>query len=571
MSEGFGDDAHRFSAGLAVGSQVAGYRLERRIGVGGMAVVFRARDERLDRVVALKVLSPALDADEAFRRRFVRECRAAAAVDYPHIIPVHDAGEADGVLFIAMRYVPGGDARALLVRECPLPTGRATAIISPVASALDAAHAAGLVHRDVKPANMLVDSRPGRPDHVYLSDFGLSKGALSSVGLTGSGLFLGTPNYASPEQIQGRAVDGRADQYALACSAFELLAGEAPFQRDDGMAVIWAHVSQDPPSLSSRRLGLPAAADPVLARALAKSPEDRFGSCREFADALREALGLPPYDSDPGTGHAAHPPTVVAAMPHVVGDRMAGTSTVGREPPGTGMPTGPGGVREILPVGRSAGRPIAVGSPEWRAGMSRIRVAGSVGFSLLLLCLALFLTPSAPSVFHYDLFFLASRLAAVIGVLAVILGVFVSPFERRYSRLDALVHGWNSTGLVLVALGAVAIHYTVGNAANAWLGLAAFLPLALGNVTCAVLAFVHARRRDRALGLILSAATGCAAIGQVFLALLTIESPPYSSFSFATSSAVSAVGFFLLAFLISCFALMLVISRRRSLRAGSGG
>ena len=176
-------------------------------------------------------------------------------------------------------------------RTGPLPPARAAAIISPVASALDAAHAAGLVHRDVKPANMLLDVRPDRPDHVYLSDFGLSKGSLSSAGLTGTGQSLGTPDYMAPEQIEGRAVDGRADQYALACAAFELLCGEAPFRRDQGMAVC-AHLQQPPPSLASRRPGLPAAADAVFARALAKDPADRYPGCRQFADALREALGV---------------------------------------------------------------------------------------------------------------------------------------------------------------------------------------------------------------------------------------------------------------------------------------
>ena len=154
MSERFAADAGGFSDGLTTGSLIAGYRLESRIGVGGMAVVFRARDERLGRVVALKMLSPELDTDDGFRQRFIRECRVATSIDDPHIIPIHDAGEADGVLFIAMRYVPGGDVRDLLKQNGPLPPGRVAAIISPVASALDAAHAAGLVHRDVKPENM---------------------------------------------------------------------------------------------------------------------------------------------------------------------------------------------------------------------------------------------------------------------------------------------------------------------------------------------------------------------------------------------------------------------------------
>jgi serine/threonine protein kinase len=248
-------------AGLRAGSLLAGYRLEAQVGAGGFAVVFHARDQRLGRSVALKILTPALTADPSFRRRFIAESRAAAAVDDPHIIPVYEAGEAGGVLFIAMRFVGGGDLRRVLAREGALVPGRAAEFISPVASALDAAHGAGLVHRDVKPANILVDARPGWPDHVYLSDFGVSKGAVSSVSLTAAGLFLGTPDYSAPEQIEGRAVDGRADQYALACVAYQLLTGAAPFERDQGMAVLLAHLSQPPPSLGSRRPDLPAAAD----------------------------------------------------------------------------------------------------------------------------------------------------------------------------------------------------------------------------------------------------------------------------------------------------------------------
>jgi len=286
-------------AALAAGSRVAGYLLEEEVGAGGMAVVFRARDERLGRVVALKVLAPGLAADEEFRRRFLRESRAAAAVDDPHILPVYEAGQAGGVLFIAMRFVSGGDVRGLLRREGPLAPGRVAAVISPVACALDAAHGAGLVHRDVKPANMLVDARPGRPDHVYLSDFGLAKGGAGPA-LTGTGLMLGTAAYMAPEQIQGGEVDGRADQYALGCTAFELLCGAVPFVRDQDMAVIYAHLSVPPPPLASRCRGVPAGVDEVLGRALAKAPGDRYASCGEFAGALRAALGLPGYDRDPG-------------------------------------------------------------------------------------------------------------------------------------------------------------------------------------------------------------------------------------------------------------------------------
>jgi DNA-binding beta-propeller fold protein YncE len=307
-------------ARLTAGSRVAGYRLQDQIGAGGMAVVFRARDERLGRVVALKVLAPALAADPGFRQRFIAESRAAAAVDDPHIIPVYEAGEAGGVLFIAMRFVPGGDLRSV---AGPVPPDRAAEIISAVASALDAAHGAGLVHRDVKPGNVLVDVRPGRPDHVYLSDFGLSKGVLSSAGVTATGQFVGTPDFSAPEQVAGAAVDGRVDQYALGCLAFWLLAGTAPFTREPPVAVLWAHLSEPPPRLSERRPGLPPAVDEVLARALAKAPANRYRSCGEFAAALAQALSPvppPPAGPDPAVagprdGGTPRTPTLAARPP----------------------------------------------------------------------------------------------------------------------------------------------------------------------------------------------------------------------------------------------------------------
>ena len=250
-------DAQAFPAAIAsnftVGARVAGYRLEQMIGRGGMAMVFRAVDERLGRQVALKILAPSLAEDTAFRQRFVGESRMAASVDDPHIIPVHEAGEAAGVLFIAMRYVPGGDVRTQLQHSGPMSGARAAAIISPVASALDAAHAVGLIHRDVKPANMLLDSRTGRPDHVYLSDFGLGKEEVSAAGLTQSGQILGTPAYSSPEQVEGKPLDGRADEYSLACAAFEMLTGAPPFVQTQITALILAQMSSPPPTLTSRR------------------------------------------------------------------------------------------------------------------------------------------------------------------------------------------------------------------------------------------------------------------------------------------------------------------------------
>jgi len=365
-----------FLAGLAAGSRVAGYRLEGQIGQGGMAVVFRALDEPLQRQVALKILMPALSADASFRQRFIRESRIAAAIDDPHIIPVFAAGEADGVLYIAMRYVPGGDALTLLRRTGPLSPARAAGLVSAVASALDAAHAAGLVHRDVKPANMLMDAQPGRPDHVYLSDFGLSKAALSSVGLTAAGQFLGTLDYSAPEQIEGRPVDGRTDQYALACAAFELLSGAPPFTRDQGMAVLYAQLSAPPPPLSAHRPGLAPAADPVLTRALAKAPADRYPNCREFADALREAFGLPAYDPARGAP-LDHPPTEIAylsgpgeqwrAMPAAAGpaqqaaDGQRTVTGVARQIPAPrpeAVPGGPAAASE--PTGRPSRRGLVL-------------------------------------------------------------------------------------------------------------------------------------------------------------------------------------------------------------------
>ncbi len=305
------EDLRSETGDFAIGSKIGRYLLEEQIGHGGMAAVFKARDERLGRVVALKILAPALAADQAFRRRFIRESRAAAAVDDPHIIPLYEAGDADGVLFIAMRFVPGGDVRSLLDQEGPLPAQRVAAIVAPVGSALDAAHATGLVHRDVKPANMLLDVRQGRPDHVYLSDFGLSKDATGSAPLTGTGMFVGTVDYVAPEQINSLQVDGRADQYALGCAAFEMLCGEPPFRRDHSMAVLAAHVSQTPPLASAKRAGLSPAVDAVFARVLAKKAEDRYPTCGEFSDALRNVLEPEAAVRDSATAWppASHPPT----------------------------------------------------------------------------------------------------------------------------------------------------------------------------------------------------------------------------------------------------------------------
>jgi serine/threonine protein kinase len=321
MGGALSEDFPAYLAGLREGSLLAGYRLEAQLGAGAMALVFRAHDERLKRPVALKVFAPTTAADRAARRRFIAESRAAAAVDHPHIIPVYDADEVGGLLFIAMRLVRGGDLRGLLERQGVLPPARAAGIVSQVASALDAAHGAGLVHRDVKPANILLAEPAGEPDYVYLSDFGVSKQATRSTNLTGTGQFLGTPDYAAPEQGRNLPVDGRADQYALACVAYHLLTGTPPFEREGPWAVLMAHQSEPPPSVRARRPELPEAVDRVLARALAKVPEKRYGSCREFAGALRAALGLTP-------GRAAVPagPPTVASTDWASLDRPANRS-----------------------------------------------------------------------------------------------------------------------------------------------------------------------------------------------------------------------------------------------------
>ncbi|MGW2829441.1 serine/threonine-protein kinase [Streptomyces sp. NPDC001286] len=289
-----------------VGRQVAAYRIEREIGRGGMAVVYRALDLRLERTVALKLLAPELARNDTFRLRFTHESRAAAAIDHPHIVPVYEAGETDGVLYIAMRYVDGSDLRHLLDRRGPLAPSTTLRIAAQVASALDAAHEHGLVHRDVKPGNILVarGTDSDHPEHTYLTDFGLTKKSLSLTGFTSVGQFVGTLDYVAPEQISGRPVDGRCDVYGLACVVFETLAARPPFRRDDDMALLWAHQYDQPPPLTEFRPDLPAAVDTVFDRALAKSPDDRHDSCLAFVAALRAAVA--------GREDTGHPPTVVA-------------------------------------------------------------------------------------------------------------------------------------------------------------------------------------------------------------------------------------------------------------------
>jgi serine/threonine protein kinase len=265
------------------GTQFAGYRIDSVVGRGGMGVVYRATELALDRPVALKLIAPELAGDTSFRERFLRESRLAASIDHAGILPVYTAGEVEGELFLANRFVDGTDLRTLL-DDGTLPPERALELVGQVADALDAAHERGLVHRDVKPANVLVDAA----DHCYLSDFGLST-QLGAGGTTASGRLAGSLDYLAPEQIRRGEVDGRTDQYALACVLYELLTGAPPFRRETEAQTLWAHMQEEPPALPEY-----PALDPVLARALAKEQGERYASCDEFVDDARAALGLGP-------------------------------------------------------------------------------------------------------------------------------------------------------------------------------------------------------------------------------------------------------------------------------------
>ena len=293
-----------------VGTDLGPYHIEAVIGRGGMGVVYRATDRSLDRRVALKLIAPTVADDAAFRSRFLRESKMAAAIDHPNILPIYEAGDVDGTFFLAMRFVDGTDLERRL-RDGALDPRASVAILGQIASALDAAHAAGLVHRDVKPANILIASGQGadRSDHAYLTDFGLTKQSGSETGLTRSGGFVGTLEYIAPEQIEGRAVDARADQYALAAIAVAALTGQVPFPRDSDVAIINAHLHDAPPSLRARVATLPTAVDAVIARGMAKDSAARYPDCRTFAEDLAWALGVRP--SRPAIGRAgrrsAHP------------------------------------------------------------------------------------------------------------------------------------------------------------------------------------------------------------------------------------------------------------------------
>jgi Protein kinase domain/FHA domain len=297
-------------AAIGIGSEIGGYRLTDLIGEGGMGAVYLAEGEGGERA-ALKVMPPDLAANESFRRRFLRESRYAREVDHPNVVRIRDAGEANGALYIVMDYVPGTDLKALLAAQGPLEPRRALGLLAQVALALDAVHAAGLIHRDVKPGNVIVTGAD-EDERAFLTDFGLSRSpARDSIALTAAGEFVGTYFYTAPEQILGADPDHRVDIYSLGCVLFECVAGEPPFLHENSADLLHAHIDDPPPGLSDRRAGVNEAVDVVIARALAKVPKDRFATCAELIASARAAFMHNRAPTPPPTA----PPVVAAPAP----------------------------------------------------------------------------------------------------------------------------------------------------------------------------------------------------------------------------------------------------------------
>ena len=318
------------SAGLATGVQVGRYRIEGPLAAGGMGVVYRARQVELDKPVALKVIRPEWAADEEFRARFKREARLAASLDHPHIVSPHDFGDEDGVLYVVMPLIEGDDLGAVIERSGPLPLERAADIVAQVAGALDAAHAKGLVHRDVKPANIVLGRRGGR-EFAYLTDFGVAKAISSETKLTRLGQLPGTPGYVAPEQINGDPVDARTDVYSLGCVLCEAVTGAVPFPRQTPAAMLIAHMTSAPPRVSELAPGVPAAIDAVVDRALAKEPAQRFASAEAFARDLRAAVT--------GAGEMAPVPAQAAPEAPAEPTRTEAPTEASAEPTRTEAPT----------------------------------------------------------------------------------------------------------------------------------------------------------------------------------------------------------------------------------------
>ena len=362
-----------------VGDEFAGFRLRSVLGRGGMSVVYEAENPRLGSVIALKVLAPELAADDAFRARFLAESRIAASLNHPNVIPVYDMGSCAGLLYIAMRYVSGTDLREVLKKRSRISPAAAVFQLGQAARALDAAHRKGLVHRDVKPGNLLIE-RGGDddPDHVYLADFGITKHVMSRSGLTSTGQFLGTIDYVAPEQIRGTPVTGLADQYSLGCVLYECLTGRVPFDKDLDAAIIWAHVEEMPPLPATLRPELPPEVDEVFSRVLAKRPADRYRDCREFVEAARACLGG--LAAEPQAG----PSLASLAGPQPGRQDQGDTITshgrpVGRPRPGETGKTGKAGSSQPPPV-RPGPRRRRLPRSRWLAALAAlILVAAGAG------------------------------------------------------------------------------------------------------------------------------------------------------------------------------------------------
>ncbi len=300
---------------LSDGDEFAGYRIERRLGRGGMGILYLAVEPGLDRRVALKLIAPEAAAEEVFAKRFAEESRIAASIEHPNVVPIYAAGEEDGVPFIAMRFVAGSDLSQRIVREGRLAPEQAVALIAQVGNGLDAIHAAGLVHRDVKPANVLLSG--GEADHAYITDFGVARNVATQSGLTQTGRFVGTLDYVAPEQISGAAIDARVDVYALGCLLFKLLTGEVPFPREGEAARLYAHLNDPPPAPSLYAPEVSMALDDVVVRAMAKQPEDRYPSAGDLGRAAVAALSgapvtVPEHTVATGAAATVEPKTVTA-------------------------------------------------------------------------------------------------------------------------------------------------------------------------------------------------------------------------------------------------------------------
>ncbi|MBA2460690.1 MAG: protein kinase, partial [Actinobacteria bacterium] len=347
----------RKSSDGVVGSELAGYLVEALIGRGGMGAVYRAEEQSLGRKVALKVIASELAEDHRFRERFLRESRIAASLDHPHIVPIFQAGDEDGVLFLAMRYVEGIDLAKLVSREGALEPARAISLLEQVAEALDAAHEKGLVHRDVKPSNVLIAVAAGK-EHCYLADFGLTKRTGSLSGVSAPGDVVGTLEYVAPEQITGDDVDARADVYSLACVLYECLTGQPPFPRATDVALLWAHVHEEPRRPSEARPELPKEVDGVLARALSKEPGRRYDSAGELVASAHTALGLVEMEPAPRARRRRTLP-VVAALGALAAAALA--FALLRDPGGGLSAVSPNSVGVIDPVTNELVAEVPVG------------------------------------------------------------------------------------------------------------------------------------------------------------------------------------------------------------------